>query len=132
MDAMVCQVLGHTVELGFGAQEVFSWFAQHFISFATTPGVDPRHMSDYRTPLLDGSGAYFQTWNAAFDDYIDWTPSWAAQLADLEHGYAVFATAAMSFVKSEPGGAAAWAWANTNGYQVANWTANPKMAIIPR
>jgi hypothetical protein len=125
------QVLGHLTELGFGSQELLSWAAQAPITIATTPGVDPRHLADYRLAVTKKTGGFFQTWPDAFD-IPGWTSGWEYNLNDPMHGYSYFAMAAMSFLTNEPGGAAAWAWVNTNGYQVANWPANPKMAILPR
>jgi hypothetical protein len=130
--SMMYQVLGHITELGFGSQELLSWAAQGWITMATTAGVNPRHLADYRMPVMKTSAGLFQTWNDAFDGITSWNSGWESNLNDLEHGYSIFAIAAMSYLKNEPGGAAAWAWVDANGYKKANWSMNPKMAILPR
>ena len=130
--SMMLQSLGHVSELGFGAQELLGWAAQSWISLATAVGADPRHMSDYRIPVAKKTGGFFQTWEDAFDGYTSWTSSWETNLNDLEHGYSVFAIAAMSFLRDQPKGDQAWNWAFANGYSRAQWSSNPKMAILPR
>jgi hypothetical protein len=132
MISMMIQTWGHLAELGFGSQELLSWVSQGWNKMAITPGVDPRHLADYRIPVMKTSGGFFQTWNEAFEGYANWSSNWENNLGDLEHGYTIFAIAAMSYLKNEPGGAAAWAWVDANGYKKANWPMNPKMAILPR
>jgi len=130
--SMLIQSLGHVVELGFGANELLAWISQSWISIITTPGVDPRHMADYRIPVTKDTGGFFQDWIDAFDGYTNWTSSWETNVKDLETGTTILATAAVSFLKSQPGGAAAWEWVSANGYSKATWNENPKMAILPR
>ena len=122
----------HVTNLEFCAGDLVASFGQSWITHATEPGVDPRHLSDYRVPVTKTGGGFFQTWTDAFDSYTSWSASWDANLNDLEHGYSVFAIAAMAFLKDQPGGDAAWKWVNTNGYQKALWSKNPQLAIISR
>ena len=130
--SMMIQSLGHVAELDFGANELLAWVSQSWISMITTPGVDPRHMADYRIPVMKTTGGYFQDWIDAFDGYTGWTSGWESTVADLDHGYSIFATAAVSFLKAQTGGAAAWDWVAANAYSKAAWSDNPKMAILPR
>ena len=131
--------LGHVKELGFGAGELLSWLAPYPIGMASAPGSDYRHLSDYRTPAVKaGTGqAAYQTWADAFDSWPTWQPIWGdgngwANQGDLTHGYTNLATAAMSFVAGEPGGAAAWDVVYRNNYMTRPWAKNPKWAILPR
>ena len=132
MHSMMIQSLGHAVELGFNASELLSWFGQSWISLINEPGMDARHLADYRMVVRKASGGYFQTWADTFSATLNWSSDWDATLRDTEHGYAVLATAAVSFLAKEPGGATAWNWINSNGYTLVDWQANPKMAILPR
>ena len=129
---MMFQSLGHVAELGFGAKALLAWMSQSWISIITTPGVDPRHMADYRIPVTKNTGGFFQDWIDAFDGYTGWTSGWETSLKDLDTGMSTLAIAAVSFLKSQPGGAAAWEWVSVNGYSKAAWYENPKMAILPR
>ena len=133
MQSMVLQVLGHVSELGFGSGELLAWLAQSWITLATEPGADPRHMSDYRHPVTNLGLAFFQTWTEVSLGYpSSWRSSWESNLTDLEHGYSIFAIAAISFIYDQPGGSVAWKWAYDNGYKKVSWSKNPKMAILPR
>ena len=130
--SMMLQSLGHISELGFGAKELLGWAGQSWISLATTAGIDPRHLSDYRLPVAKMTGGLFQTWEDVFDGYTSWSSAWESNLNDLQHGYSIFATAAMSFLRDQPKGDLAWDWVFENGYSKAQWSSNPKMAILPR
>jgi hypothetical protein len=130
MQSMLIQALGHAKELGFGAGPVLSWASQSWIKMILES--DGRHLADYRMPVTDLSGKYFQSWPQAYSGIIGWSPAWESTLPDLQHGYAIFAIAAVSYISNEVNGQAAWNWAKTNGYDRVAWGNNPKMAILPR
>jgi len=132
MHSMLIQALGHTAELGFGATELLRWIGPSWITLVNGPGTDPRHLADYRMPVRRTAGGYFQTWPEAFASQSGWNSSWEENLRDTDHGYSVFAIAALSFLAGEPGGDAAWDWAYRRGYTQVDWRENPKMAIVPR
>jgi hypothetical protein len=135
MFSMLVSALAHTTELGFNAQEIFSWAAQAWITLINSGDVDPRHLADYRYPVKNKAGSFYQNWHDALNlaNYNPaWTSVWEADKTNLNHGYANFASLAVAMSANEPGGASAWSWMNANGYSTNDWSQNPKMAVIPR
>lgn len=135
MFSMLVSALAHTTELGFNAQEIFSWAAQAWITMINSGDVDPRHLADYRYPVKNKAGSFYQNWHDALNsaNYNPaWTSVWETDKTNLNHGYSNFASLAVAMSANEPGGASAWSWMNANGYSTNDWSQNPKMAIIPR
>ena len=130
MNFMLLQTLGHVKELGYSSDELIAWWAPGWIDLVNNH--DARHLADYRIPVLKNTGELYKSWTDVFDGWKNWVSNWDNNLNDLTHGYSIFAIAAYSYLKDQPGGDKAWDWIYTNGYLKANWKTNPKMAILPR
>ncbi len=129
MQSFLLMSLGHVRELGFGAGQIFSWLAVFHTGMVVDAGSSGQGLAEYNVPATKVGGALFQDWRDVFDGFSGLTPF---STADLEHGYATMAIAAVSFATGEPNGVAAWNWVNQNGYSLTDYSPNPKWAIMPR
>lgn len=133
--------IGIAKERGFAAGPLLSWISPWILGQVDDPAYDPHLITTYRTPVAPVGNVplYFTAWSQVKDGF---TPEIRAiaptdfvnNLNDTTHGYGNIARAAISVAAQEPGGAMAWSWIKTNGYDtyLSLLSQNPKWAILPR
>lgn len=128
--------LGRAKDLGFPINAVLAWVAPHEIGTITDPGSNPYYIANVRVPTIStATGTYFATWtdlSAALLPTIDPVGHFTASLTNGVAGYSIIPIAAIAYVADQPGGAAAWAWMNTNALIPSSVDDYPMWTIIPR
>ncbi len=137
MEYYLIMVLGRTVELGFPTQNLLAFSAPFVNGQVTDPSYNPWYMGAYRTPAKALNGSFFSTWAAVADAFLPETRNTLAANATLgvggpiDRNYYDLAAAAGSMTASEPGGAAAWQWLETNVAKIQT-KRGLTWAILPR
>lgn len=107
--------LGVVRDQGFAVGPFLQWYAPLLNGQFSDPGYDPILLGNYRTPVVDQNGKFFQTW-AAIAQAIP-AATYTARKADWMSGsnyYPLLAAGAAASTYSQAGGDVAWAWLDTN------------------
>ncbi len=139
-NAFLHVVFGHIEELGYPQiGPMRERFAQNLLGQVFDPSYSPYYTQDYRTPSMDLSGNYFQTWAQVKDAMqlqYQLRTSGFVNDGDYEGGYSVLSYGASSFLTkfsyNGRSGLDAWEWYRTHiGYQ-DRFNGSPKWAFLPR
>ena len=124
--------LGRGRELGYNMDELIKYFAVHYIGQVTAPGFNKYMLCNGRIPTVQPNGQYFSTWAALKGGYdATWQNKSSYDLL-YPYDYSFLGLTAMSYVKCEPGGAAAWAVVENDILPAPSLNQDPKFAIVPR
>ncbi len=131
--------LGRSTEMGYSTGNLTSWLGQLYTGMLTDIQYNPRLAFNGRIPTTRLNGSYidnFAELKTGFD------PSWQNFTAGYSplgpgvngppSGYAAYVLAAVSFLRNEPNGAAAWSWLERYVLPDPGFNNNPQWAIVPR
>lgn len=124
--------LGRGRELGFNMDELIKYLAVHYIGQVTGPGYNKYLLCNGRVPTVQSNGQYFTSWASLKSGYdATWQNKTSFDLL-YPYDYSFLGLTAMSYVKCEPGGAAAWAIVENEILPAPSLDQDPKFAIVPR
>ena len=126
--------IGRAAELGHPTNAVLARFAKHYVGVLTEPDYNPYLLANGRVPTVRKSdGKYFSTWADLKQGYqSSWQTATTFPLGDAEHGYDFLGLAAVSMIRDEPGGTAAWDFVEQEILPAPVLDTNPKWALVPR
>jgi hypothetical protein len=143
--------LGRGKELGFATQALLNWVGPAYVG---TINQNKFMLNGGRLPTVNASNAFFTTWSAIAGAYYSTTSActtaggcpyngthhvqnqnsfWKLGVATSDPSYDVMATAALSMVADQSGGASAWSTLVSDGMTaLAGFADDPSWAIIAR
>jgi hypothetical protein len=129
-------VVGRAKEVGFQADALETWGAAYFTGMLTDPGFNPYLADNGRLPVIKQTGGYFTTFADLLTGYqtapVNWHGVTSFHYLGSPDSFLDYMTAAVSFMKGETNGTAAWNFVSTHGQSNATRAAQPKWALVPR
>lgn len=137
MDGFMMAALGRARELGYPTDALIRSLAPYYTRTQEGTVNAMWYASAYAVPAVSArTGKYFQLWPeilATFTTTLaDRQTIFRQSLANLEHGYATIACAAITYIAREPGGGTVHDFCVQEQSVYSDFSLNPKWAILPR
>ena len=135
-NGFVITALGRARELGYPTTPLLEWAAPFYNAITASDEERFAYLGAYTVPsVLSSSRRLATSWTeviAAFKPNFNALEYFRNHTGDLDHGYSNIACAASTYVAYLPGGQASQSFCQREQKGRANFSTNPKWAILPR